>query len=337
MLRVGLTYDLRQDYLDLGFEPEATAEFDSIDTIDGLDAALTALGFKVERIGHVKALAKKLVAGARWDFVFNICEGVKGPGRESQVPCLLEAYDIPCVFSDPLTITLSLDKAMAKKVVMYDGVPAAPFALVHSAEEAAALTMPFPLFVKPVAEGSGKGVSPKSRAETRAELVEACTSLIARFAQPALVEAYLPGREFTVGIVGEGESARTIGVMEVIFNDTAAAHGYGYDNKQDWEDRVGYLLVDDPEAIEAGAVALAAWRSLRCRDGGRVDIRSDANGKPHFIEVNPLAGLHPTYSDLVFLSNFTGWRYQQLISAIIDAFLARHPELAAKHRTPRAA
>lgn len=331
MLRCGLTYDLRQDYLAMGFGAEETAEFDSIETIDGLDQALTSLGVTVERIGHVKALAARLVAGERWDFVFNICEGVKGLGREAQVPCLLEAYDIPYVFSDALTLALTLDKAMAKKVLLHDGVPTVPFAVLNHARDAASVTLPFPVFAKPVAEGSGKGVGPASKAGDHAALEAVTADLIRQFDQPVLVETFLPGREFTVGIVGEGESARAIGVMEVIFGDDAAPDGYGYDNKQHWEGRIGYELVDDAEAREAGRVAVAGWRALRCRDGGRADVRSDANGRPHFIEVNPLAGLHPTYSDLVFLANFAGLTYRDLIGQILDAFLARSPALAERH------
>ncbi len=334
MLRCGLTYDLRQDYLAMGFDEEATAEFDSPRTIEGLDDALTSLGFAVERVGHVKALAARLVAGERWDFVFNICEGVAGLGREAQVPCLLEAYDIPYVFSDPLTNTLTLDKAMAKKVLLHDGVPTAAFALLHHARDAAAVTLPFPLFAKPVAEGSGKGVGPASLVRNAAELEAVTTSLIAQFDQPVIVEAYLPGREFTVGIVGEGATARALGVMEVLADAKVTEGGYGYDNKQHWEGQVGYELVDDEEAREAGRVAVAGWQSLRCRDGGRADVKSDANGKPHFIEVNPLAGLHPDYSDLVFLANFAGMRYRDLIGEITGAFLARHPALAARHHAP---
>lgn len=335
MLRVGLTYDLRQDYLAMGYGPEETAEFDSIDTIDGLDETLTALGFEVDRIGHVKKLAERLVAGDRWDFVFNICEGVAGLGREAQVPCLLDAWRIPYVFSDPLTLALTLDKAMAKKILMHDGVPTVPFAVLHHAREAAGVTLPYPVFAKPVAEGSGKGVSPASKCNNLTELKATTAALIKQFDQPVLVEAFLPGREFTVGIVGEGASARAIGVMEVIFDATAAPDGYGYDNKQNWEGRIGYELVDDEEAREAARVAVAGWRALRCRDGGRADIRSDANGKPHFIEVNPLAGLHPTYSDLVFLGNFAGLRYRDLIGQVVEAFLARHPELKSQQRLRR--
>jgi D-alanine-D-alanine ligase len=334
MLRCGLTYDLRQDYLAMGFGAEETAEFDSIETIDGLDGALTSLGLAVDRIGHVKALAARLVAGERWDFVFNICEGVRGLGREAQVPCLLEAYDIPYVFSDPLTLALTLDKAMAKKVLLHDGVPTVPFVVLNHAREAAAVTLPFPVFAKPVSEGSGKGVGPASKVCDHATLEAVTADLIRQFAQPVLVETFLPGREFTVGIVGEGESARAIGVLEVILGDDAAPDGYGYDNKQHWEGRIGYELVDDAEAREAGRVAVAGWRALRCRDGGRADVRSDANGCPHFIEVNPLAGLHPTYSDLVFLANFAGLTYRDLIGQILDAFLERSPALAERHTRP---
>lgn len=334
MLRCGLTYDLRQDYLAMGFGEEATAEFDSPATIEGLDVALTSLGFKVERIGHVKTLAARLVSGERWDFVFNICEGVDGLGREAQVPCLLEAYGVPYVFSDPLTLALTLDKAMAKKIVAHDGVATTAFVVLHRAEEAREVTLPFPVFAKPVAEGSGKGIGPASRAADATELESVTRELLAQFRQPVLVETYLSGREFTVGILGEGASARAIGVMEVLFEASAAPHGYGYENKQHWEGKIGYELVDDEEAREAARVAVAGWRALRCRDGGRADVRSDGRGRPHFIEVNPLAGLHPDYSDLVFLANFAGWRYRDLIGAISDAFLARHPDLAARHVRP---
>ena len=176
-----------------------------------------------------------------------------------------------------------------------------------------------------------RSVGPASKASNHVELEAVTADLIRQFHQPVIVETYLPGREFTVGIVGEGKTARVIGIMEVIFDTAATANGYGYDNKQHWEGKIGYELVTDPEAVAAGDVALAGWRSLRCRDGGRADVKSDAAGRPHFIEVNTLAGLHPDYSDLVFLSNFAGWRYRDLIGAITDAFLTRHPALAARH------
>ncbi len=329
-LRVGLTYDLRKDWLAMGYGEEETAEFDSEATINGLEGVLASLGFEVTRIGHVRNLVEALAAGQKWDFVFNICEGMHGMGREAQVPALLDAYDIPYVFSDPLTLCITLDKAIAKTIAREQGVPTAEFTVLHAASDAANVTLPFPLFAKPVAEGSGKGVSAKSRVTNHAELEATTRDLIAKFRQPVLVETFLSGREFTVGIVGDGEGAYALGVMEVLFGEKAAAHGYGYENKQDWEGRISYAIADDGEARVAADVALKAWRALRCRDGGRIDIRSDGVGRPHFIEVNPLAGLHPDYSDLVFLARDVGMTYPELITRIVKAFLGRFPALAAR-------
>lgn len=329
-LRVGLTYDLRKDWLAMGYGEEETAEFDSEATPDGLEAVLTGLGFQVERIGHIRNLTAALSAGKSWDFVFNICEGMHGMGREAQVPALLDGYNIPYVFSDPLTLCITLDKGIAKTIARAEGVPTADFVVLRDASEAHNVTLPFPLFVKPVAEGSGKGVSARSRVTDHAELAAEATRLIAKFHQPVLVETFLAGREFTVGIVGDGETAYALGVMEVLFGEKAAAFGYGYENKQDWEGKISYAIADDGEARVAADVALQAWRALRCRDGGRIDIRSDHLGQPHFIEVNPLAGLHPDYSDLVFLARDIGMTYPELITRIVKAFLARHPALQAR-------
>jgi D-alanine-D-alanine ligase len=327
-MRVGVTYDLRADYLALGFGEEETAEFDSEITIAGICGALASLGHEPDRIGGVRALAERLVAGERWDCVFNFCEGLKGVAREAQVPALLEAYDVPYLFSDPLTLSLALDKAMAKRVVRDCSVPTAPFAVIECATDAQRIELAFPLFLKPVAEGSGKGIGTHSKVNGRAELERVSGELLERFQQPVLVEAYLPGREFTVGITGTQNGAEVLGIMEVLWTENAAAHGYGYENKEHFEGRMDYRLVDDSEAQEAGRVALAAWRALRCRDGGRVDIRSDEGGRPHFIEVNPLAGLNPERSDLVFIARFKGLAYVDLIARIMEAFQRRHPELS---------
>ncbi|HKD21398.1 MAG TPA: hypothetical protein VKB71_05270 [Rhizomicrobium sp.] len=327
MMRVGVTYDLRSDYLALGLGEEETAEFDSEVTIAAICAALEALGHEPVRIGNVRRLTEELAAGARWDAVFNICEGLKGVAREAQVPALLEAYDIPYVFSDPLTLTLALDKGMAKRVVRACGVPTPDFAVVTRAEEAKGIDLPLPLFLKPVAEGSGKGVSAKSRVGDRAALARVAADLLARFQQPALAEIFLPGREFTVGIVGTGEEAEALGVIEVLWTDKAAEHGYGYENKEHFEEKMIYRLVDDKAAREAAEVALGAWRALRCRDGGRVDIRFGDDGKAYFLEVNPLAGLNPDRSDLVFIARFKGLSYRDLIGRIMDSFLRRNPQL----------
>ncbi|MGH6878295.1 MAG: D-alanine--D-alanine ligase family protein [Rhizomicrobium sp.] len=325
---IGIAYDLRADYLAMGYGEEETAEFDSEVTIAALAGALSALGYEPQRIGGVRRLCERLVAGERWDCVFNFCEGLKGAAREAQVPALLEAYDLPYVFSDPLTLSLALDKALAKRVVRDCGVPTAPFAVIEKPEDASTVDLAFPLFAKPIAEGSGKGIGVHSKVNSKGELRRVAAELMHRFDQPVLAESWLPGREFTVGIIGTGSAAEILGVMEVLWTDKAAPHGYGYDNKEHFEDRIDYHLVDDAEAREAGQVALAAWRALRCRDGGRIDLRSTEDRQPHFIEVNPLAGLNPERSDLVFIARFQGVSYTELIGRIMGAFHCRHPDLA---------
>jgi D-alanine-D-alanine ligase len=323
-VRVGLTYDLKDDYLALGFGADEVAEFDSPSTIAAIEDALQALGHEVERVGHVRALAARLVAGWRCDLVFNIAEGVAGFGREAQVPALLEAYGIPYTFSDPLVCALTLHKGMAKHVARGHGVPTPDFALVTTADDVAAVGLPLPLFAKPVAEGSSKGVTAKSLVTTRAELTAVCTDLLERFRQPVLVEEYLRGREFTVGILGTGHAARALATLEVILLAGADAAGYSYRNKTEWENLVEYGLLE-PGSLrtEVEHVALAAWRCLGCRDAGRVDVRLDGAGRAQLIEVNPLAGLTPGYSDLPLMAERCGMGYRALIGEIMRCTQAR--------------
>ncbi len=327
-MRIGITYDLRADYLAEGYGEEETAEFDSPVTIEAIEGALSSLGYEPVRIGNIRGLVTRLAAGERWDGVFNICEGLKGVARESQVPALLEAYDIPYVFSDPLTLALSLDKAMAKRVVRAAGVPTADFAVVETLADLRKVDLRFPLFAKPVAEGSGKGVDARSMVRNAGELKSVTADLLRRFHQPVLVETFLSGREFTVGITGTGAEASVLGVTEIRPKPAFVGHGYGYANKETgWEHKVEVVLADEANADAAGAVALAAWQVLRCRDGGRIDIRCDAAGNPHFIEANPLAGLRPNYSDLCLMADRKGVDYRDLIGRIMASFIKRYPQL----------
>jgi D-alanine-D-alanine ligase len=322
-MRIGLTFDLREDYLASGFGEEETAEFDASETIAELEAALRSLGHEPERIGHLDRLLGRLAAGERWPLVFNIAEGLYGFGREAQVPAVLDAYRIPYVFSDPLVLALTLHKGMAKHVARDCGVPTPAFAVVAEPADVAAVELPYPLFVKPVAEGTGKGIGAASKVSAPAELASVCRTLLARFDQPVLVETFLPGREFTVGIVGTGRAARSLGVMEVRLGSKAEGEAYTYENKEHYEDRVDYRLVRGDLARRVNAVALAAWRCLGCRDGGRVDLRMDADGVPNFLEVNPLAGLNPVRSDLVILARLAGIGHEALIGRILDSALER--------------
>ena len=320
---VGITYDLREDYLKEGFSEEETAEFDRPSTIDAIAETLRGLGFETDRIGHVRKLAKRLVRGDRWDMVFNIAEGCRGFGREAQVPALLDAYGIPYTFSDALVLSLTLHKGMTKHVIRDLRIPTPEFAVISSEPELDGLDLPFPLFLKPVAEGTGKGITPGSRVTSAGELRSLCRKLLRRYCQPVLVETFLPGREFTVGIIGTGRAARAVGPMEISLRDSAERDVYSYLNKELCEDFVDYSLANDDEARKAADVALSAWRGLGCRDAGRVDLRSDAHGQPNFLEVNPLAGLHPTHSDLPIVCTLAGIRYRNLIEAIMKSAFRR--------------
>ena len=322
-MRVGLTYDLREDYLSAGYSEEQTAEFDHIDTIEAIEGALRELGYAPERIGNVKALAQRLVSGLRWDLVFNIAEGLRGYGREAQVPALLEAYAIAYTFSDPLVLTVCLHKGMTKHVIRDLGLPTPDFAVIETAADLAGLDLPLPLFAKPVAEGTGKGVNVRSKIETRAQMHDTCSSLLEKFQQPVLLETFLPGRELTVGLVGSGKRARAIGVLEVVLKPRAEGEVYSYLNKKNYEQLVEYRLADDPTAQRAREVALASWQGLGCRDAGRVDLRVDAHGIPNFLEVNPLAGLHPVHSDLPIVARMAGIGFQELIATIMREAVAR--------------
>jgi D-alanine-D-alanine ligase len=322
--KIGLTYDLRSEYLALGFKEEDAAEFDSDITIDTIEKTIRDSGHIPDRIGHARSLCKRLAAGERWDLVFNIAEGLHGRSREAQVPCLLDVYDIPYTFSDPLVCAVTLDKAVAKRIVQASGLHTPGFHVVRSEEDIGAVTLPYPLFAKPIAEGTGKGIDKTSCVQSAAQLRELCLTLLARYGQPVLVEEFLPGREFTVGILGTGSQARVLGTMEVSIRKNAETTIYTFEVKEKCDDLVDYSRPQrtaDIEAVER--LALESYRALELRDGGRVDIRMDRHGKPSFMEVNPLPGLNPVHSDLPMIAAQEGMSYSQLINAILNGALAR--------------
>jgi D-alanine-D-alanine ligase len=323
---IGLTYDLRSAYLDQGYSEDETAEFDREDTIEALEHTLKQLGHKTNRIGNARQLISRLADGDRWDLVFNIAEGLCGMGREAQVPAILDAFAIPYTFSDPLVMSLTLHKALTKRVIRDAGIPTSDFTTVVQNGDALKIDFPPPFFVKPVAEGTGKGVSPASIVRDQKNLAAACDKLIATYHQPVLVERYLPGREFTVGIIGSDAQAEVLGTIEVHLLTSAEPGVYSYTNKEHCEERVEYRLVrpkDSALVKEAEDIALDAWKVLGCRDAGRVDLRCNEQGRPQFMEVNPLAGLHPQHSDLPIICNLLGIPYVQLIERIVASAAQR--------------
>jgi len=328
-MQIGLVYDLRGEYLTQGYSAEDVAEFDAEDTVAALGAALRAGGHAVDRVGRGRTLARRLADGDRWDLVFTIAEGLDGRSREAQVPALLEMYGVPYTFSDPLVCAVTLDKAVAKRLVSSHGILTPRFCLVRSAAELTGaaldeLHLDYPLFVKPVAEGTGKGIDGQSRVDSPAALRSAVLRVIERLHQPALVEEYLPGREFTTGILGTGAAARVLGTMDIGILADAPAADYSFDVKERCESCVSYTpLEPGPLRRTVETLALDSYRALDCRDAGRVDIRLDRHGQPAFLELNPLPGLHPAHSDLPMIAAQEGLPYHDLIGAIVDSAARR--------------
>jgi D-alanine-D-alanine ligase len=325
-MHIGFTYDLRNDYLAAGYGEEETAEFDQPATIEAIDDALQSLGHKTDRIGHARNLVERLSRGDRWELVFNICEGLRGQARESQVPAILDVYDIPYTFADPAVLAICLDKALTKTVLRAAGLPTPDWRVVRQCDDLDRFDLPFPVIAKPLCEGTGKGIDAASRVATRNQLRAICERLLTSFNQPVLVERFLPGREFTVGILGTASEAEVVGALEVCLRSNAEPDVYSYTNKENSEQLVDCCLVDASDDEQVGAaerIALAAWRAVGGRDGGRIDMRCDENGRPQLMEVNPLAGLHPTHSDLPMLWSAVGREYVELIGRIVDSARSR--------------
>jgi D-alanine-D-alanine ligase len=319
-MKVGLTYDLRSWYIDRGYSMDETAEFDKQETVDALENSLKLMGHETEPIGNTFQLIEALAAGKRWDIVFNIAEGLYGDGRESVVPAILDQYKIPYVFSGPVIMGLSLNKHLAKLVVSASGVPVSPGYLISEMKELEKLDLKYPLFVKPVSEGTGKGITDKSLVNSATELAKMVEWILTEFRQPALVEEYLPGREFTVGVVGYGEDAVAIGGMEVM---TINNLPYSVEVKENYQNYCSYKPLDNDISDECKSVALGAWKALDAVDAGRVDLKADRNGKICFIEANPLAGLNPIHSDLPILARMYGIEYQALLEMIMKSAIRR--------------
>ena len=322
---IGLTYDLRSDYLAQGYSDEQVAEFDSEQTIAAIDDAIRKLGYKTDRIGGAKSLCSRLVAGQKWDLVFNIAEGLSGRFRESQVPSLLELYGIRYTFSDPAVCALTLDKDFAKRLILSSGLPTPKFKVINDISDLNHISLEYPLFVKPLTEGTGKGIDHNSRISSPQQLTEVCQDLLDRFAQPLLIEEFLPGREFTVGVLGNGSDAYVLGIMEIKLPYDTSGAIYSYLAKEQCEKLVDYVPYPKGSLYSRLVrLALDSYRVLQCRDAARVDIRCDRKGEPSFLEINPLPGLHPAHSDLPMIATQQGMPYTELINAIITTALSRY-------------
>lgn len=295
---------------------DVTAEFATAWEVEQLAAALGELGHETTIIGDIAALVRFLGGGGAVDLVFNYAAGVWGRAREAQVPALLEALRVPYTGADAFTLTLCIDKAIVKCLWRDAGLPTPPFHLIHEATGLAAAASAlggFPLFIKPAREGSSKGISARSVLYSEAELAAQAALLLSSY-RPLLLEPYLPGREFSVGVLGSGATARTLGVVEIMHSATPLVDVLG---KKAWTPQTFQPVVNAAERDELCQLGLRAYQAVGCQAIGRVDIRMDSAGKPHLLEINPNPGLHVTRSAMPALARLAGMSYNELINHIV--------------------
>jgi D-alanine-D-alanine ligase len=319
-IRVGFTYNVKREH-----DGDEQAEFDPPTTIIAIANALARQGHIVVHLEATPDLPRVL-AEADVDLIFNIAEGVEGRNREAQVPALCELLGIPYTGSDSATLAVALDKALAKKVLMQHDILTPAFQVMETGREKLSPELTFPLIVKPNAEGSSKGIGSTNVVDNEDELRDAVAKLLERYKQPVLVEEYIKGREFTVGLLGD-KRPRVLPPMEIRFKDDANDRPvYDFVVKQQWEKHVYYecpatLTQAELKAIEK--IARETFWSLDCRDVARVDLRMAEDGQIYVLEVNPLPGLTPDYSDLVLISKAVGMDYDELIAEIMVGGLRR--------------
>lgn len=325
-LTVALCFNLGTDLVPRDDEPpDLHCELDSEATVNAIHGALEGAGHKVVRI-EADAGAPEKLAACRPDIVFNIAEGLRGESRESYIPAVCDAVGIPYTGSGVLSLAVALDKSVAKRICASEGVPIAPFRVVRPGGEIDVAGLRFPLFVKPLREGSSMGISLQSKVDDESALCEAVLSVHGAYRQPALVEEFLPGREFTVGLLGNEEPI-VFPEMEIHFASTPDGHDvYSRQFKAEWYTWDYYRCpapLGDFERRRLHEVALAAYRALGCRDLARVDIRCDAQGRPYVLEVNPIPGLSPGFSDYPRMAEVAGYSHPALVVALLDTAVAR--------------
>lgn len=333
-LRVGFTFNVKR--VDSKGGNDTEAEYDAPETIGAIRDAIESHGHEVVLLEATGELPRVL-ADADVDLVFNIAEGVTGRNREAAVPALCELMNIPYTGSDAATLSIALDKALSKRVLKQHGIKTAEFQVMETGREKLSPLLRYPLIVKPNQEGSSKGVSAVgSVVDSEPSLRAAVRDLIDRYRQPALIEDYISGREFTVGLLQTEKRLRVLPPMEIVFKDKSNARPvYDFQIKQDWEKHVAYecpakLAPQDLRAIER--VVRDTFEALDCRDVARVDLRMTAAGEPYVIEINPLPGLTPGYSDLCLIATAAGIEYRALIGEILAGGLRR---LRQKRRAAR--
>ncbi len=313
------------------------AEWDTAETIEAVRSALA----EVHDVTPVEANeeAFERLRSLRPDIVFNIAEGLYGSSREAQIPAMLEMLGIPYTGSDPLTLAVCLDKSRAKEILSHYGIPTPRFLVVDGETNLDHLSFPLPAMVKPLHEGSSKGIYNSSVVRTRPELLAEVSKIVTTYREPALLEEYLPGREFTVAMLGNGATLNVLPIVEIKFDSLPAGVNpiYSYEAKWIWDRSDAPLdIFECPARIpstlqsEIESLCRSSYHILRCRDWCRIDVRLDAQGRAHIIELNPLPGILPNPEDNSCFpksARAAGLSYNRLMQTVL-AFGAQRAGIA---------
>ncbi|MFA4835599.1 MAG: ATP-grasp domain-containing protein [Dehalococcoidia bacterium] len=331
-MRIGLAYDLKESVSSGSAQTDdALEEYDSVETVEGIEAAIESQGHSVVRLGGGRDFLANIVK-EKIDFVFNIAEG-RGTyrSREAQVPSVLEMLDIPYLGSDPQCLSICMDKPLAKKLVASAGVRVPREVVITSGDQGKGIDwkgFPFPAIIKPACDGSSRGIRFSSLVENAAQAMTVAADLLGKYRQPILVEEFIAGEEVTVGLLGNSP-LKILGMMRIIPRKRTDRFVYSLEVKRDWKQMVEY---ECPARLERDILkkitdsSMKAFEVLGCRDFSRIDFRISRDGTPYFLEINPLPGLNPNYSDLPIMVGKMGMAYQALISGILNAALKRYPQ-----------
>lgn len=313
---------------------DAFAEWDTIETIHAVRDALSLR----HTVTLIEANDDSFVSlrTMKPDIVFNIAEGRYGASREAQIPAILDMLNIPYTGSDPLTLGICLDKSRAKEILSYYGIPTPRFTVISSLSELQTLNFPVPAMVKPLFEGSSKGIFDSSLVHTDADLKKQVQNVIEQYEEPALVEEFLPGREFTVAMLGNGNDVKVLPIVEIKFDSLPDGVNpiYSYEAKWIWDQSSNPLeifecpaKIDEKLQFEIDEICKKTYNTLRCKDWSRIDVRLDKNSKPGIIEINPLPGILPKIEDnscYPKAARMAGLNYQEMLNAVLDAACKRY-------------
>lgn len=310
------------------------AEWDTFETIDAVRAALAEYNDVILIEADDEAYLK--LKHHHPDIAFNISEGLLGVSREAQIPAILEMLQIPYTGSDPLTLAICLDKSRAKEILSYHHIPTPAFQVVSKQDDIITLDLKYPVIVKPLHEGSSKGIFNSSIVRNQIELEREVDNVLKKYNEPALVEEYLNGREFTVALLGNGENVIVLPIVEIKFDTLPAGVNpiYSFEAKWIWDQANSPLEIFSCPAQttkqlqnEIEKICRKAYNILRCRDWCRIDIRLDDRGIPHILELNPLPGILPNPEEnscFPKAARAAGLTYNQLIQSVLLLAASRY-------------